>query len=123
VKTCLKWESAQMQAYVLHRELEAMSLKNDEDMSQYQQKLANYANYMRYVALMRGQLEQLMPGAGDDDFGAVLDQYYSKSFSQEELKNQVHQEFDREIMPELDLLKQYQGTVDPLQAQNMCRAV
>lgn len=112
-----------MQAYVLHRELEAMSLKNDEDMSQYQQKLANYANYMRYVALMRGQLEQLMPGAGDDDFGAVLDQYYSKSFSQEELKNQVHQEFDREIMPELDLLKQYQGTVDPLQAQNMCRAV
>jgi hypothetical protein len=90
----------------IHAELQAMPLNNEEDMPRYQRTLADYADYTIYVALMKRQLDQLMPGAGIDDYTAILDKCYGASPIRDVFKETVNQEMDSEIAL---LRKQYRA--------------
>jgi hypothetical protein len=107
-KTCTKWDVAQMLTDNIHQELQAMPLNNDADFPRFQRTLADYATYMQYAALMKRQLDQLMPGAGIDDYTAVLDKCYGDSPVREVFREAVNNEMDVEIAP---LVKQFRASL------------
>src|SRR2546430_10216338 len=105
-KTCTKWDVAQMVMDDVHAELQAMPLNNAEDLPRFHRTLADYAVYTMYAALMKRQLDQLMPGAGIDDYTAVLDKCYGKSPLNDVFREAVNKEIDTEIAP---LKEQFQA--------------
>ena len=136
-KTCTKWDVAKRLADEIHAELQETSLNNAEDMPRYQRILSDYADYAIYAALLKRQLDQLMPTAGSDDYEAILDKCYGGSPLREVLMEAVDREMDSEIallrqqyraplltdpLPSLHEV-QHQGTVQPQNTQNMRRAI
>ncbi len=107
-KTCTKWDVAQMVMDDVHAALQAMPLNNAEDLPRFHRTLVDYAAYTMYAALMKRQLDQLMPGAGVDDYQAVLDQCYGKSPLNGVLREAVNKEIDTEIAP---LREQFQAAL------------
>jgi hypothetical protein len=103
-KTCTKWDVAQMVMDDKHAALQEMPLNNAEDMPRFQQTLVDYAAYAIYAALMKRQLDQLMPGAGIDDYTVVLDQCYGKSPLNKVFKEAINKEMDAEMAPLLEQL-------------------
>jgi hypothetical protein len=98
-KTCTKWDTAQGVTDEVHAELQAMPLNNAEDLPRFQRTLVDYAAYTMYAALMKRQLDQLMPGAGVEDYQAVLDKCYGQSPLFGVLREAVNKELDAEIAP------------------------
>ncbi len=98
-KTCTKWDVAQMIMDDVHAELQAMPLNNAEDLPRFHRTLVDYAAYAMYAALMKRQLDQLMPGAGTDDYQAVLDKCYGLTPLRSVLREAVDKEIDVEIAP------------------------
>ena len=109
-KTCTKWDVAQMITDKVHAELQAMPLNNAEDLLRFHRTLVDYAVYTMYAALMKRQLDQLMPGAGVDDYTAVLDKCYGKSPLNDMFREAVNKEIDTEIAP---LKEQFQAALAP----------
>lgn len=97
VRTFAKWEAVQMAADDMHAKFEVMPLHDAEDLLRYQQMLADYAAYTVYAALMKQRLNQLMPGAGVDDYAAALHQYHVEA----ELPSDevMREEIDAEMAP------------------------
>jgi hypothetical protein len=83
----------------VHAELQAMPLNNAEDWPRFQRTLVDYAAYSTYAALMKRQLDQLMPGAEDKDYQAMQHKCYGLSPLSEVLKEAVNKEMDTEIAP------------------------
>jgi hypothetical protein len=98
-KTCTKWDVAQMVMDDIHAELQAMPLNNAEDLPRFHRTLVDYAAYATYAALMKRQLDQLMPGAGVDDYTAVLDQCYGKSPLNDVFREAINKEMDADMAP------------------------
>jgi hypothetical protein len=98
-KTFTKWDVAQMVMDDVHAELQAMPLNNAEDWPRFQRTLVDYAIYSTYAALMKRQLDHLMPGAEDKDYEAMQHQCYGRSPLRSVLKEAVDQEMDTEIAP------------------------
>jgi hypothetical protein len=98
-KTFTKWDVAQMILDDVHAELQKMPLNNAEDWPRFQRTLEDYAAYSTYAALMKRQLDQLMPGAGNKDYEAIQHQCYGRSPMSDVLKEAVNQEMDREMAP------------------------
>ena len=98
-KTCTKWDVAQGVMDEVHAELQAMPLNNAEDLPRFHRMLVDYAAYATYAALMKRQLDHLMPGAGDDDYQAVLHQCYGKSPLNGVFKESINKEMDAEMAP------------------------
>jgi hypothetical protein len=98
-KTCTKWDMAQMVMDDVHAELQAMPLNNAEDLPRFQRTLMDYAAYTTYAALMKRQLDHLMPGAGIEDYTAVLDKCYGKSPLNEVFREVINKEMDAEMAP------------------------
>jgi hypothetical protein len=107
-KTCTKWDVAQMVTDAVHAELQAMSLNNAEDLPRFHRTLVDYAAYTMYAALMKRHLDQLMPGAGIDDYRTVLDKCYGNGPLSGVLKEAVNKEIDMEIAP---LREQFQAAL------------
>jgi hypothetical protein len=98
-KTCTKWDVAQMVMDDVHAALQEMPLNNAEDLPRFHRTLVDYAAYATYVALMKRQLDQLMPGAGIEDYTAVLDQCYGKSPLNNVFREAINKEMDAEMAP------------------------
>jgi hypothetical protein len=98
-KTCTKWDVAQMVMDDIHAALQAMPLNNAEDLPRFHRTLVDYAAYATYAALMKRQLDHLMPGAGIDDYTAVLDQCYGKSPLNDVFREAINQEMDADMAP------------------------
>ena len=98
-KTCTKWDVAQMVMDDMHAELQAMPLNNAEDLPRFHRTLVDYAAYATYAALMKRQLDHLMPGAGIEDYTAVLDQCYGKSPLNDVFREAINKEMDAEMAP------------------------
>jgi hypothetical protein len=98
-KTCTKWDVAQSVMDDVHAELQAMPLNNAEDLPRFHRTLVDYAAYAMYTALMKRQLDHLMPGAGIEDYTAILDQCYGKSPLNGVFKETINKEMDEEMAP------------------------
>jgi hypothetical protein len=98
-KTCTKWDVAQGVMDDIHAELQAMPLNNAEDLPRFQRTLVDYAAYATYAALMKRQLDHLMPGAGNDDYQAILHQCYGRSPLNDVFKEAINKEMDAEMAP------------------------
>ena len=98
-KTCTKWDVAQMVMDDVHAALQEMPLNNAEDLPRFHRTLVDYAAYAMYAALMKRQLDQLMPGAGIKDYTAVLDQCYGKSPLNDVFREAINKEMDAEMAP------------------------
>jgi hypothetical protein len=98
-KTCTKWDVAQMVMDDIHAALQAMPLNNAEDLPRFHRTLVDYAAYATYAALMKRQLDHLMPGAGIDDYTAVLDQCYGKSPLNDVFREAINKEMDADMAP------------------------
>jgi hypothetical protein len=98
-KTFTKWDVAQMVTDDVHSELQEMPLNNAEDWPRFQRTLVDYAAYSTYAALMKRQLDQLMPGAEDKDYQEFQHQCYGRSPLRSVLKEAVDKEMDAEIVP------------------------
>jgi len=98
-KTCTKWDVAQMVMDDVHAELQAMPLNNAEDLPRFHRTLVDYAAYAMYAALMKRQLDQIMPGAGVEDYQAVLDKCYGLTPLRSVLREAVDKEMDAEMAP------------------------
>jgi len=98
-KTFTKWDVAQMIMDDVHAELQAMPLNNAEDWPRFQRTLVDYAAYSTYAALMKRQLDHLMPGAEDKDYQEMQHQCYGRSPLHSVFKEAVNQEMDTEIAP------------------------
>jgi len=98
-KTCTKWDVAQMIMDDVHAALQEMPLNNDEDLPRFHRTLVDYAAYAVYAALMKRQLDQFMPGAGVEDYQAVLDKCYGLTPLRSVLREAVDKEMDAEIAP------------------------
>ena len=98
-KTCTKWDVAQGVMDDVHAELQAMPLNNAEDLPRFHRTLVDYAAYAMYAAMMKRQLDQLMPGAGVEDYQAVLHKCYSLSPLRSVLREAVDKEMDAEMAP------------------------
>ena len=98
-KTCTKWDVAQSVMDDVHAELQAMPLNNAEDLPRFHRTLVDYATYAMYAAMMKRQLDHLMPGASDNDYQAVLHQCYGRSPLRSVLREAVNQEMDAEMAP------------------------
>ena len=96
-KTCTKWDVAQMVMDDVHAALQEMPLNNAEDLPRFHQTLVDYAAYAMYAALMKRQLDHLMPGAGIEDYTAILDQCYGKSPLNGVFKETINKEMDAEM--------------------------
>jgi hypothetical protein len=108
-KTCTKWDVAQMLTDDLHKALQELPLNTAEDLTRFQSTLADYAAYMQYAALVKRQLDQLMPGAESDDYWAVLDKCYGNSPLREVFREAVNKEMDAEIAP---LMEQFRRALE-----------
>ena len=98
-KTFTKWDVAQMIMDDVHSELQEMPLNNAEDWPRFQRTLVDYAAYSTYAALMKRQLDQLMPGAEDKDYQAIQHKCYGRSPLRDVLKEAVNRDMDTEIAP------------------------
>jgi hypothetical protein len=98
-KTFTKWDISQMILDDVHAELQEMPLNNAEDWPRFQRTLVDYAAYSTYAALMKRQLDQLMPGAEDKDYEAMQHKCYGRSPLSSVLKEAVNKEMDTEIDP------------------------
>jgi hypothetical protein len=98
-KTCTKWDVAQMVMDDVHAALQEMPLNNAEDLPRFHRTLVDYAAYAMYAALMKRQLDQLMPGAGIDDYTAILDQCYGKSPLNNVFREAINKEMDADMAP------------------------
>jgi hypothetical protein len=98
-KTFTKWDVAQMVMDDVHAELQEMPLNNAEDWPRFQRTLVDYATYSTYAALMKRQLDQLIPGADDKDYQEIQHQCYGRSPLRGVLKEAVDKEMDAEIAP------------------------
>jgi hypothetical protein len=98
-KTFTKWDVAQMIMDDVHAELQAMPLNNAEDWPRFQRTLVDYAAYGTYAALMKRQLDQLIPGAEEKDYEALQHKCYRPSPLRDMLKEAVDKELDTEIAP------------------------
>ena len=78
-KTFTKWDVAQMMMDNVHSELQAMPLNNAEDWPRFQRTLVDYAAYSTYAALMKRQLDQLMPDAEEKDYEEIQHKCYGLS--------------------------------------------
>jgi len=103
-KTCTKWDVAQMVMDDVHAAL--------QEMPRFHRTLVDYAAYAMYAALMKRQLDQLMPGAGIDDYTAILDQCYGKSPLNNVFREAINKEIDAEMAPLREQL-QVQLSVSP----------
>jgi hypothetical protein len=111
-KTCTKWDVAQGVMDDVHAELQAMPLNNAEDLPRFHRTLVDYAAYAMYAALMKRQLDQLMPGAGIDDYTAVLDKCYGKSPLNNVFREAINKEMDADMAPLREQL-QVQLSISP----------
>ena len=98
-KTCTKWDVAQMVMDDVHAELQAMPLNNAEDLPRFHRTFVDYAAYAMYAALVKRQLDHLIPGAGIKDYTAVLDQCDGKSPLNDVFREAINKEMDAEIAP------------------------
>jgi hypothetical protein len=98
-KTFTKWDVAQMIMDDVHSELQEMPLNNTEDWPRFQRTLVDYAAYSTYAALMKQQLDQLMPDAADKDYQEIQHKCYELSPLRDVLKEAVDKEMDTEIAP------------------------
>jgi hypothetical protein len=97
----------------LREALQELPLNTAEDLARFQSTLADYAAYMQYAALMKRQLDRLMPGAESDDYWAVLDKCYGTSPLREVFREAVNREMDAEIAP---LMEQFRRALEVVPA-------
>ena len=98
-KTFTKWDLTQMILDNVHSELQEMPLNDAEDWPRFQRTLVDYATYSTYAALMKRQLDKLMPVAEDKDYQELQHQCYGRSPLHSVLKEAVNKEMDMETAP------------------------